>query len=391
MFVLQPSLAAITLAPVPLVIVAAARYGRRSRPALQEVQQRIAELTAEAEESISGIRVVKAFAREHEPAERFRARVGARVRPEHVLHPAARVLQPDDLVPAEPRAGRGAAGRRPPGRQRLDHAGRVRHLQHLPADADVPDAACSASRSAWRSGRSRRATACSRSSTASRGSIAPPDPLPLPAGRRARATSRRHVRLRRRPRPRSRRRPRRRAGETVAIVGPTGSGKTTLVAALARLYDVTGGAVPIDGVDVRDLDPARCARTIALVPEDGFLFSATVAREHRLRAARTRPSTRSSAPPAGADRPTSSRAARRLRHAGRRARPDAVGRPAPAGRDRARAARRPAHPDPRRRDRARRRDHRARDQGRAARGDGGAHHLRDRPPAVDDRAGRRSS
>ena len=49
MFVLQPSLAAITLAPVPLVILAAARYGRHSRPALQEVQQRIGELTAEAE------------------------------------------------------------------------------------------------------------------------------------------------------------------------------------------------------------------------------------------------------------------------------------------------------------------------------------------------------
>ena len=71
MFVLQPSLAAITLAPVPLVVLAAARYGRQSRPALQEVQQRIAELTAEAEESISGIRVVKAFAREDERRERF--------------------------------------------------------------------------------------------------------------------------------------------------------------------------------------------------------------------------------------------------------------------------------------------------------------------------------
>ena len=76
MFVLQPSLAAITLAPVPLVVLAAARYGRQSRPALQEVQQRIAELTAEAEESISGIRVVKAFAREHERHERFPDRVG---------------------------------------------------------------------------------------------------------------------------------------------------------------------------------------------------------------------------------------------------------------------------------------------------------------------------
>jgi ABC-type multidrug transport system fused ATPase/permease subunit len=76
MIYIKPTLALITLAPVPIVILAAARYGRRSRPALQEVQQRIAELTAEAEEDISGIRIVKAFARERERFERFRMRVG---------------------------------------------------------------------------------------------------------------------------------------------------------------------------------------------------------------------------------------------------------------------------------------------------------------------------
>ena len=65
-------------------------------------------------------------------------------------------------------------------------------------------------------------------------------------------------------------------GETVAIVGPTGSGKTTLVAAVARLYDVTEGAVSVDGVDVRELDPSELRHSIALVPDDGFLFSATV-------------------------------------------------------------------------------------------------------------------
>ena len=49
---------------MPFVVLVAFRYGRRSRPAIQEVQQRIAELTADAEENISGVRVVKAFARE---------------------------------------------------------------------------------------------------------------------------------------------------------------------------------------------------------------------------------------------------------------------------------------------------------------------------------------
>src|SRR6202042_1260718 len=71
MFALQPKLAALSLAPVPLVVVIAWLYGRRSRPAIQEAQQRIAELTAEAEENVSGIRVVKAFAQEDRQLGRF--------------------------------------------------------------------------------------------------------------------------------------------------------------------------------------------------------------------------------------------------------------------------------------------------------------------------------
>ena len=65
-------LAAVSLAPMPFVIWVAFRYGRRNRPASQEVQQRIAELTAEAEENIGGVRVVKAFAQEARQLRRFR-------------------------------------------------------------------------------------------------------------------------------------------------------------------------------------------------------------------------------------------------------------------------------------------------------------------------------
>src|SRR5579862_3069162 len=71
MFAMRPGLAALSLAPVPFVVLIASRYGKHSRPALQEAQQRIAELTADAEESISGIRVVKAFAQERRQLERF--------------------------------------------------------------------------------------------------------------------------------------------------------------------------------------------------------------------------------------------------------------------------------------------------------------------------------
>jgi ATP-binding cassette subfamily B protein len=67
-----------------------------------------------------------------------------------------------------------------------------------------------------------------------------------------------------------------RAGETVAVVGHTGSGKSTLVGLVPRLMDPTGGAVLVDGVDLRELDPAELRRHIGFVPQETFLFSATV-------------------------------------------------------------------------------------------------------------------
>jgi ATP-binding cassette subfamily B protein len=67
------------------------------------------------------------------------------------------------------------------------------------------------------------------------------------------------------------------AGSTVALVGATGSGKTTLVRLLPRLYDPTAGSVLVDGVDVRDVDVVSLRREIAVVDDDPFLFSDTVA------------------------------------------------------------------------------------------------------------------
>ena len=66
-------------------------------------------------------------------------------------------------------------------------------------------------------------------------------------------------------------------GETTAIIGSTGAGKTTLVNLLPRLFDATGGAVLIDGVDVRELDPDLLWGRIGLVPQKAYLFSGTVA------------------------------------------------------------------------------------------------------------------
>jgi ATP-binding cassette, subfamily B, multidrug efflux pump len=66
-------------------------------------------------------------------------------------------------------------------------------------------------------------------------------------------------------------------GETTAIIGSTGSGKTSLVNLVARLFDVTSGAVLVGGVDVRELDPQVLWSRIGLVPQKPYLFSGTVA------------------------------------------------------------------------------------------------------------------
>jgi ABC-type multidrug transport system fused ATPase/permease subunit len=66
------------------------------------------------------------------------------------------------------------------------------------------------------------------------------------------------------------------AGERIALVGPSGSGKTTLVSLLPRLYDVTEGAIRIDGVDLRDYQLRALRRSIGIVQQDSFLFSGTI-------------------------------------------------------------------------------------------------------------------
>jgi ATP-binding cassette subfamily B protein len=65
-------------------------------------------------------------------------------------------------------------------------------------------------------------------------------------------------------------------GRTIALIGQTGSGKTTLASLVPRFYDVTGGRVTIDGADVRDVKLASLRRSIGIVAQDPFLFSATV-------------------------------------------------------------------------------------------------------------------
>lgn len=73
-----------------------------------------------------------------------------------------------------------------------------------------------------------------------------------------------------------------RHGETVALVGATGGGKTTIISLLCRFYDIQKGSILIDGRDIRTLDIARLRKSIGLVLQDNFLFSGTIADNIRL-------------------------------------------------------------------------------------------------------------
>ena len=151
------------------------------------------------------------------------------------------------------------------------------------------------------------------------------------------------------------------AGTTTALVGETGSGKTTLGYLVARLYDATQGRVTIDGVDVRDLTFDSLADAVGVVSQETYLFHATV--RENLRFAKpdaTRRGDRGGRG-GGADPRADLDAARGLRHRRRRARLPLLGRREAADRDRAHDPAQPADP------RARRGDLVARHADRAAR------------------------
>jgi ABC-type multidrug transport system fused ATPase/permease subunit len=277
MIAVQPELAAISLLPVPIVVFVAARYGRRSRPALQELQQRIGELTADVEENIGGVRVVKSFAREDRQLQRFRGRVG-RVFDQAMVSTRLQAFY-TPFIGFLPQAGLAAIlfyG----GRQVID--GRLT-IGEFSAFYTYLLMLLSPMRTLGISlGLAQRATAAGARvyqilDRAPR-VTSKPDAPPLPAG--SGRVQFRGVTLEYEAAARAALRdvdldvP---AGTTVALVGATGSGKTTLVQLIPRLYDTTAGAVLVDGADVREVDVASLRAEIAVVNDDPFLFSATVA------------------------------------------------------------------------------------------------------------------
>jgi ABC-type multidrug transport system fused ATPase/permease subunit len=279
MFALDPMLALIALAPAPLIVYTASRYNRVSRPALQEVQQRIAELTAEAEENISGIRIVKAFAREEHQLRRFRRAIG-RVFDQSIYSTRLQAFF-SPLIGLLPQLGIALVlliG----GRQVIDGSLSLgdftafyAYMVILAGPMRMLGVAMGMAQRAIASG-NRLFEVLDREPTIE----SPPGAPPLPPGdgrvemrdltltydsstRATPALAGVDLDVE--------------GGRTVALVGPSGSGKTSLVALIARLYDPEEGAVLIDGADIRSVDVGSLRREIAFVADDSFLFSATVA------------------------------------------------------------------------------------------------------------------
>ena len=102
------------------------------------------------------------------------------------------------------------------------------------------------------------------------------------------------------------------AGKTVALVGPSGAGKTSLVGLIARLYDPSEGTVLVDGADIREIDVDSLRSEIAFVADDSFLFTASVAENIAYARQDGEPRGDRSGGPARPGRRVHPRAARRL-------------------------------------------------------------------------------
>ena len=275
LFFVKWELALIALAIVPFLIVLAYRYSRLSHPTLREVQQKLADVATVAQESIVGVHVVKAFAQEPAEQAKFRDRseavFGQTVRANRqrafyvplisfvpMLAQAAVLLIGTTMV----RDGSlsigsfvafnlylgmlvlplrslgmwiGQAQRATASGERIFQVmDEPEEVADLPGAADLPAGPGEV-----------RFEGVSFLYLDGRPVLSDVD-LDVPAGR------------------------------TIALIGHTGSGKTTLTSLVPRFYDVTAGRVTVDGRDVRDLTLSSLRRAVGVISQDPFLFSATV-------------------------------------------------------------------------------------------------------------------
>ena len=276
----SPKLAGIVLLVVPVVVGPLIYFGRRERRLARTAQERVADLGAAAEESLSGLRTVQAFT--HEPIARRNFAAGVEA---SVATALARVRTRAALILMVIFLGFGAitfslwVG----GRDVI--AGRITggDLSAFVFYAIILASAGATMSELW--GEVQRAAGAAERVSELLGEVSdirvPAHPVAMPPPRGAVSFERVDFRYPARPdvsalhdfslevAP----------GETVAIVGPSGAGKTTLFQLILRFYDPQSGVVRMDGVDIATVDPAALRARIGLVPQDPVIFSVS-AREN---------------------------------------------------------------------------------------------------------------
>ena len=275
LFFFDWQLALIVLAITPVLVVLAYRYSHVAHPTLREVQQRLADVATVAEENIVGVHVVKAFAQEPSEEAKFKHR-SERVFEQTLRANRQRALYVPliSFIPLLAQAGVLLIGA-----QRVQDgtmsAGAFVSFNLYLTMLVVPLRALGM----W-VGQAQRATAAGERIfqvlDEPEGVADRPGAVDLPPGEgeiRFEDVSFEYL-------------PDRpvledldldvAAGRTVALIGHTGSGKTTLTSLVPRFYDATEGRVTVDGVDVRDVTLASLRGAIGVISQDPFLFSATV-------------------------------------------------------------------------------------------------------------------
>ena len=277
LFITSPKLTLLVLAVVPLVVAPIVLFGRKVRRLSRLSQDRIADVSAEASEALYGIRTVQAFAHEPHDRKRFAERTEdafttalARIRWRAVLTGVVILLVFGSISVvlwvggADVVAGRISAGQ-------LSAfvfyavvlAGALGAVSEVVGDLQ------------------RAAGAMERIAELLETKpvvLAPANPIPLPRPSRG-AVAFEHVTFHYPSRPNA---PSLddftlevKPGERVAIVGPSGAGKTTVMQLLLRFYDPEAGRISFDGIDIRDLDPAALRVAVGVVPQDPTIFAAS--------------------------------------------------------------------------------------------------------------------
>ncbi len=275
LLMIDPALTGLALLMAPLLVITAWWSTKRTQPVLVDVQQKAAEVTQSAEESIVGIRVIKAFGQEAAQGDRFAA-ISAAARDRSIVAARLQAFYVS-LIGFLPTIGLSAVVifgglRAIDGRLTLgEFTQYYQYLLSLVFPLRMLGGLLGNAQRAAASG-----VRVFEVLDTSPDLVERPDAKPLPQGGGAIRFAQvgfGHGEMSDLLRGVDLEIP---AGQVLALIGPTGSGKTTLAQLIPRYYDVDEGSVTIDGVDVRDLRLDELRRCVGVVSQEPFLFSATV-------------------------------------------------------------------------------------------------------------------